>query len=73
MTLFQTPGPLGPPYARLRAAHDFVSRCIQYAQTEVSRRREAGRDPTEWESYLRFQQHALRELEDGTLDAWFAD
>lgn len=26
-----------------------------------------------WIAYLRFTEHALAELEDGTLDRWFAD
>jgi hypothetical protein len=53
------------------AAYDFVTRCRAWAVGEIVLRRETGRAVAEWESYLAFTDHTLRELEAGTLDAWF--
>jgi hypothetical protein len=51
--------------------HAFVSRCRAWAVAEIARRRVNGKPVQEWESYLRFTDHTLRELEEGTLDRWF--
>lgn len=72
MSLFDEVVPAASPAARLHAAHDFVSRCITWSEAEIERRRASGRPTEEWESYIRFNRHALAELEAGTLDGWFA-
>lgn len=72
MSLFDEPVEPPAPAARLQAAHDFVSRCITWSEAEIERRRNAGRPTEEWESYVRFNRHALAELEAGKLDHWFA-
>lgn len=59
------------PAGQWQAAHAFVSRCRQWAVEELERRAANGKPRHEWESYLRFTDHTLRELEAGTLDAWF--
>lgn len=61
------------PPAAWRAARDFVERCRRFAVAEITRREVDGRPTSEWVSYLRFTEHTLRELDDGTLDAWFLD
>jgi hypothetical protein len=59
------------PAQALAAAHGFVSRCRSWALAEIERRKTNGKPLHEWESYLRFTDHTLRELEEGTLDPWF--
>lgn len=59
------------PVARYQSAHDFVRRCRQWAVDELERRARNGKPRHEWETYLRFTDHTLRELENGTLDGWF--
>lgn len=73
-----TPGPLSEapaeeatPVAAWGAAFAFVTRCRAWAVDEIARRRAAGRPTAEWESYLKFTDHTLHELEAGTLDHWF--
>lgn len=65
------PTPPDDPAQALAAAHAFVKRCREWAVAELDRRRASGKPLHEWESYLRFTDHTLRELEDGTLDGWF--
>lgn len=67
--------PLAPSSAaaRWQASWDFVSRCREWAVAELARRRVDGRRTDEWESYLRFTDHTLRELQDGRLDHWFEE
>lgn len=71
MSLFDEPAPPAAAATRLRAAHDFVSQCISWAEGEIGRREADGRSTAEWENYLRFSRHTLTELEAGSLDAWF--
>lgn len=59
--------------ARWQATHAFVTRCRAWAAEEIERRKVNGKPLHEWESYLRFTDHTLRELENGTLDAWFEE
>jgi hypothetical protein len=61
------------PEERIAAVHAFTTRCRAYAVAEIARRGAAGRVTDEWESYLRFTDHTLKELEDGTLDHWFVE
>jgi hypothetical protein len=72
MALWSPETPPPPPEQGIAAAHAFVSRCRAWAVMEIERRAAAGRPTEEWESYLRFTDHTLRELEEGTLDRWFA-
>ena len=73
MTLFETPAPIPSPAAAIKVAHTFVGRCRAYAALEIARREADGRVAEEWKSYLRFTDHTLRELEEGTLDDWFRE
>lgn len=59
------------PAAGWRATYTFVQRCRAWAVGEIAKRTREGRPTAEWEVYLRFTDHTLRELEDGTLDGWF--
>jgi hypothetical protein len=63
--------PPDDPAKALAAAHAFVTRCRAWGLAELERRRQNGKPLHEWESYLRFTDHTLHELEQGTLDAWF--
>ena len=64
--------PPDDPAQALAAAHAFVTRCREWATAEIDRRRASGKALHEWEADVRFTDHTLRELEDGTLDGWFA-
>lgn len=57
--------------ARWASARDFVARCRDWAAAEIERRAADGRPAHEWHSYLKFTDHTLRELDEGTLDGWF--
>ena len=59
------------PEAAWTAVHTFVGRCRRWAADEITRREAAGRPTEEWRSYLRFTDHTLAELQNGTLDPWF--
>jgi hypothetical protein len=71
LKLFDEPNATATPAGSLRAAHHFVSQCIRWGEAEITARAAAGRPTAEWESYVRFSQHAREELEAGTLDHWF--
>ena len=75
MSLFREADPhaAAPPAQQVAAVHAFTTRCRAYAEEAIARRRAEGRPTDEWEVYLRFTDHTLRELEDGTLDHWFAE
>lgn len=59
------------PEAAWAAVHTFVTRCRSWAVDEIARREAAGRPTGEWRSYLKFTDHTLAELDNGTLDPWF--
>jgi hypothetical protein len=59
------------PGARWAAVKDFVQRCRLWSVAELERRAADGRPTAEWESYLKFTDHTLQELDNGTLDHWF--
>jgi hypothetical protein len=59
------------PGERWAAVKDFVLRCRRWSEGELERRAADGRPTTEWDAYLKFTDHTLRELDDGTLDHWF--
>lgn len=51
----------------------FLKKCNVYAEASLERKRERGEldEITKWESYIEFNQHALEEIANGTLDRWF--
>lgn len=69
------------PADAVAVVHRFLEQVRAWALTrEIPRRTatvSADLDPVEagklhaWIAYLRFTEHALKELEDGTLDGWF--
>ena len=71
MPLSAHPTPPSSPEQAWTAAYEFVARCRQWAVEELARRAENGKPRAEWEAYLKFTDHTLRELEEGTLDHWF--
>ncbi len=71
--LFQGADPNATPAQRIAAVHAFTTRCRAWAVDAIARRRAEGRPAEDWEAYLRFTDHTLRELENGTLDHWFVE
>lgn len=65
------PAPPASPEAAWAAVRTFVEQCRAWAVDEIARRKAAGRPTEEWETYLRFTDHTLAELDNGTLDRWF--
>ncbi len=51
----------------------FLKKCNAYAEASVERKKERGEldEIAKWESYIEFNQHALEEIANGTLDRWF--
>ncbi len=51
----------------------FLKKCNVYAEASIQRKRERGEqdDIPKWEAYIEFNQHALEEIANGTLDKWF--
>ncbi len=52
---------------------EYLKRCNTYAQESITRKRERGEEQlTEsWKSYIDFNDHAIEEIKNGTLDHWF--
>lgn len=53
---------------------DFLKRCIEYADSSITRKQERGDDAdiiAEWTAYRNYTQYALDEVEKGDLDHWF--
>ncbi|MDP2312913.1 MAG: hypothetical protein Q8P41_08410 [Pseudomonadota bacterium] len=71
LPLFRHADPDATPAQRIAAVHAFTTRCRAWAVAAIARRREEGRAADDWELYLRFTDHTLMELENGTLDHWF--
>lgn len=73
--------PPSTPEADLLAVHAFLQKARAYAQQrELTKRIERFREsPTpenaaklhQWSTWIAFVEHALREIEEGTLDSWF--
>ena len=57
------------------AVASFLKKCNAYAEASIQRKRERGEeaDVPKWEAYIEFNQHALEEIANGTLDRWFDD
>ena len=53
---------------------DYLEKCNAYAQASIARKMERGEvDETEsWKSYVEFNEHAIEEISNGTLDHWFS-
>jgi flavin reductase (DIM6/NTAB) family NADH-FMN oxidoreductase RutF len=52
---------------------DYLRKCNMYAEASIARK-EARGESTEtaaWKSYIEFNEHAITELSNGKLDAWF--
>lgn len=51
----------------------FLERCNTYAKASIERKKERGEleEIPRWESYVEFNQHAIDEIAEGTLDQWF--
>ncbi len=51
----------------------FLTQCNSYAEDSIQRKKERGEidEISPWESYIKFNQHAIEEIIDGTLDDWF--
>jgi hypothetical protein len=52
---------------------DYLKRCNAYAEDSIARKTERDEfDQTvSWKSYIEFNDHAIEEIENGTLDHWF--
>lgn len=52
---------------------DYLKKCNSYAQASIARKEERGEgeDTEAWRSYIAFNDHAIEELGNGKLDAWF--
>lgn len=53
----------------------FLERCNTYARASIARKIERGEDEEipRWEAYVEFNQHAIEEIADGTLNRWFEE
>lgn len=53
----------------------FLERCNTYAKASIARKKERGEEEEipRWEAYVEFNQHAIEEIADGTLDRWFGE
>ena len=52
---------------------DYLKRCNIYAEDSIARKTERGeKEQTEsWKSYVQFNDHAIEEIKNGSLDHWF--
>ena len=57
------------------AVASFLKKCNAYARNSIQRKKERGEEEEipKWEAYIEFNEHALEEIANGTLDRWFAD
>ena len=51
----------------------FLRRCNTYAKASIERKQERGDldEIPRWQAYIEFNEHALEEIANGTLDRWF--
>ena len=54
---------------------EFLRKCNAYAHASIARKQERGdlEEVSKWEAYIEFNQHALDEIANGTLDKWFEE
>ena len=52
---------------------EYLNRCNTYAEASIARKRERGEsnETNPWTSYIEFNNHAIEEIQNGTLDHWF--
>lgn len=52
---------------------DYLKRCNTYAEKSIARKNERGEEHLtgSWKSYIEFNDHAIEEIRNGTLDHWF--
>ena len=52
---------------------EYLNRCNSYAEASIARKRERGEEQQtdSWKSYIEFNDHAIEEIKNGTLDHWF--
>jgi len=52
---------------------DYLRRCNIYAGDSITRKIERGEEEqtSTWKSYIEFNEHAIEEIKNGTLDNWF--
>ena len=52
---------------------EYLKRCNSYAEASIARKRERGEEQQtdSWKSYIEFNDHAIEEIKNGTLDHWF--
>lgn len=57
------------------AVASFLKKCNAYARDSIQRKQERGEEGEipKWEAYIEFNEHALEEIANGTLDRWFTD
>jgi len=75
--------PLASPEQQVLAVHTFLVQCRAWAEDrEIPKHSLSAKDPKHpesaakleaWLSYVRFLNHTLVELEEGTLDHWFRE
>ena len=51
----------------------FLRKCNEYAKASIERKQARGEldEIPRWEAYIEFNEHALEEIANGTLDRWF--
>ena len=51
----------------------FLRKCNEYAKASIERKQARGEldEISRWEAYIEFNEHALEEIANGTLDRWF--
>ena len=56
-----------------RIVAEFLQRCNTYAKASIERKQERGEvdEIPRWQAYIEFNEHALEEIANGTLDRWF--
>ncbi|MFL2949396.1 MAG: flavin reductase family protein [Candidatus Poseidoniaceae archaeon] len=52
---------------------EYLKKCNSYAEASIARKEERGEveEIPSWRSYIEFNEHAIEELGNGKLDAWF--
>ena len=52
---------------------EYLKRCNTYAEDSITRKTERGEEEQieSWKSYIQFNDHAIEEIKNGTLDNWF--
>jgi len=53
---------------------DYLRKCNAYAEKSIARKQNRGEteQTSSWESYIEFNNHAIEEIQNGTLNSWFS-